>query len=110
MNLYEWIQHEKNQEAYSKWLKDPVTIAMFDGLSSASFAAPLQNPTGEEALQRLGINAGRDLTTQRMKTLLDEVSYEESNIDVVRMNSLVADGYTMDQATKMLEDYESGDD
>jgi len=103
INLFEWIQHKKAQDDYTQWLNDPVTKIMLEGSRSENYTKPLQTPSGDLALQTVGLNAGRDITINRIGNLLNEVLPEEVDFDVARMNSIKADGYSTDEAIRMLK-------
>jgi hypothetical protein len=109
INLFEWIQGQKAQTDYTNWLNDPVTRIMLDGSRSDNYTRPLQTPTGDLALQTLGLNAGRDITVNRQSSLLDEVLPSDIEFDVSRMNNLIADGYSTDEAQGMLKAEEEED-
>ncbi len=110
VNLFEWIQNTKAQTDYTEWLAHPVTQLILEGSRSANYTKPLQTPNGDLALQTVGLNAGRDITINRMSSLLDEVLPEETSFDAARINSLVADGYSAQEAEKMLAKEDAEED
>lgn len=61
-DIVKWISTGKNLELYQRWLDDPVTQVMIEAVRGQHRLRRLQNVTGDEALQELGIAIGRSVS------------------------------------------------
>jgi hypothetical protein len=109
INLFKWIQTKKAQDEYQDWLNNPVTKIILEGSRSHNYTRPLDDPTGPAALQAIGLNAGRDMTVKRQEGLLDEVIEDDKPINEGRMNNLMADGFSSEEAQSMLQEAEASE-
>lgn len=105
MNLSEWIQHQKNQQAYKEWLDHHVTKAILEGVAATQARVQLlEDPTGERAIQRVGYLAGKDAVLHAMTSLLDLINDPMAGIENdPRIDYLVnLEGRTRAEAIKIL--------
>jgi hypothetical protein len=109
MNLFDWIQFPKNQKEYIRWLDDPMTKIMIDGLRESFTSHIMSDPTPERALQQMGLQAGRDILIRRMKNLLDDVVPEGADLDAGKLKSLIDDGYSILEARHALSQFDTSE-
>ena len=107
MNLFEWIQHPKNLEAYQTWINDPITKTILLGLRSMNYVNRLPEPNGDRALQELGFRAGRHSVPNVLEGLPEYHAESETSKaeDSARLASYLikVEGYSREEALKLIQ-------